>query len=484
VADLNGDGNLDLVVANLLANQLSVLLGKGDGTFSTQALYTTGFEPAGIAIADFNGDGKLDLATSNNGTVSILLGNGDGTFQRHRDFLGGPGTGIAAGDFNLDGKLDIAVSLSEGAVDEGEAALFLGNGDGTLQPQLRYSAGVQPAAIAAGSFVTSDGLDFVVANTSSNSVSVFFNAPLVAFYPPSFNFGNVNVGSSSTAQILNISNPGSTTLTLTSFTLSSGYSQAINCPVNLAPGAFCSDSLTFKPTVTGTDAGSLMIGDSALSSPQALSLTGVGVGPQVMLSPTSLSFGVQVVGTTSPPQTVTLTNTGTGSLTINNTSISAGFTITNNGCPATVKAGNHCTIQVAFSPGLSGAFSGTLSIADNAQGSPQTVSLSGTGTVVNLAPTSIKFGTVKKGSSKSENVTLTNEAKNQTLTVTSITFTGADPSDFSQTGNCVGKIGALQSCTIMVTFTPQATGSRSATMDVNDNGGGSPQTVSLSGTGQ
>jgi hypothetical protein len=203
-----------------------------------------------------------------------------------------------------------------------------------------------------------------------------------------------------------------------------------------------------------------------------------------MLSPSSLTFGVQVVGTTSPSQPVTLTNTGNGSLTINSTSVTGGFKITNNGCPATVKAGNHCIIQVAFSPGLGGALGGTLSIADNAPGSPQSVTLSGTGTVVQLAPTSINFGTVMKGHSKSQNVTLTNKAQNQTLTVSSITFSRANPSDFSQSGNCIAKIGPGASCTITVTFTPQTTGSLSATMNVNDNGGGSPQTVSLSGTGQ
>src|ERR1700730_2764672 len=81
-ADFNGDGKLDLAVANSSSNTVSILLGKGDGTFGAKTDFGVGFRPRSVAVGDFNGDGKLDLAVANefSGTVSILLGNGDGTF--------------------------------------------------------------------------------------------------------------------------------------------------------------------------------------------------------------------------------------------------------------------------------------------------------------------------------------------------------------------------------------------------------------------
>ena len=114
-ADFNGDGKIDLAVANFTDNTVSILLGKPDGTFATQAVYPTGNAPFALVAADFNGDGKLDLATVNNpngaGSVSVLVGNGDGTFQSHVDYAtGNHSTGIVVADFNRDGKIDLAVA--------------------------------------------------------------------------------------------------------------------------------------------------------------------------------------------------------------------------------------------------------------------------------------------------------------------------------------------------------------------------------------
>ena len=99
VGDFNGDGHLDLAVANATGSTVSILLGKGDGSFGAQVDYATGSTPKGIVVGDFNGDGKLDLAVTNSAsdTVSILLGNGDGSFQSHVDYATGrQPQGIAA----------------------------------------------------------------------------------------------------------------------------------------------------------------------------------------------------------------------------------------------------------------------------------------------------------------------------------------------------------------------------------------------------
>src|SRR5437588_558465 len=117
-----------------------------------------------------------------------------------------------------------------------------------------------------------------------------------------------------------------------------------------------------------------------------LPLSGNGTGPGVGLVPTSLDFGNQLLATTSAPMTVTLTNTGAAALTINSFAASGDFAATSTGAnacpmsPATLAAGANCTINVTFTPTASGARTGTLSLADNAGGSPQTVALSGNGT--------------------------------------------------------------------------------------------------------
>src|SRR6516164_340033 len=117
VGDFNGDGKPDLAVVNSYSNNVSVLLGNGDGTFQPAVSYGTGSGtgPAFVAVGDFNHDGKLDLAVanSNSSNVSVLLGNGDGTFQTAVNYdVGGAPTSIAVGDFNHDGKLDLAVANS------------------------------------------------------------------------------------------------------------------------------------------------------------------------------------------------------------------------------------------------------------------------------------------------------------------------------------------------------------------------------------
>ena len=178
----------------------------------------------------------------------------------------------------------------------------------------------------------------------------------------------------------------------------------------------------------------------------------------------------------------TLTNTGSVSLTITSIQTTGDFAQTNN-CGSSLAGGAKCTINVTFTPTAMGSRTGTLSVNDNATPSPQTVSLSGSGTIVSLSPSTLSFGNVSVGiASAPQTITLTNVSAS-TLKVTGVSITGTNAGDFTQTNTCGSSVAAKASCTITVTFTPTAAGSRRATLNVSDNGGASPQGVALSGIG-
>ncbi len=210
-------------------------------------------------------------------------------------------------------------------------------------------------------------------------------------------------------------------------------------------------------------------------------------GPQVSLSPTTLSFAAQTTNTTSAAQSVTLTNSGGFPLTISNVGLTgpnAGDFAQTNDCPGTLAAGSSCTATVRFTPTATGARAASLSITDDASGTPHTVGLSGTGTapavgVATPSVSSLAFGNQLRGAtSAAQSVTLTNTGT-QPLTVGMITI--ADSGDYAQSSNCVGPLAPTASCRIDVTFTPLATGSRSGTLSVSTSVGTVP--VALSGTG-
>jgi hypothetical protein len=219
-----------------------------------------------------------------------------------------------------------------------------------------------------------------------------------------------------------------------------------------------------------------------------VSLSGTGTAPVDGLSPTSLAFGNQSVGTPSTAQTLTLSNTGNATLSITSlalTGTNASDFAQTNTCGSSVAANAHCTISVTFTPSASGSRTASVSITDNASGSPQTVSLSGTGTaaVASLSPTSLAFGNQPADmTSSAQTVTLSNTG-NAALSITSLALTGTNASDFDQSNTCGSSLAAGTNCTIAVMFTPSVTGAEAASLSISDNASGSPQTVPLSGAG-
>jgi hypothetical protein len=196
-ADFNADGIPDLAVANQGSDNVTILMGVGDGTFTQQfGPFPVGLAPLSLAAADFNGDGKLDLAISISGLVgevAILEGNGKGNFatgQGSPFAVGYPSASVVVGDFNADGKPDLAFSAGNG----NNVPVLLGNGNGGFSAASwsPVPVGSNPIALAVGEFNGDGAQDLAVANYAGANVSVLLGETVTE---PAFFAGAVNLGS-------------------------------------------------------------------------------------------------------------------------------------------------------------------------------------------------------------------------------------------------------------------------------------------------
>jgi uncharacterized delta-60 repeat protein len=183
-ADLDGDGDLDLVVVNSLSNTASVLMNNGDGTFPAKVDYGVGDEPFSVFCADLDGDGDLDLTVANrsSGNISILRNNGNGIFQPKVDYGAGVGSNsIFCADLDGDGDMDLAVSNAG----SNNISILKNNGDGTFQNKTDYGVGDTPGSIFCADLDGDGDLDLAVTNRNSNSVSILKNNGDGTFQPKS-----------------------------------------------------------------------------------------------------------------------------------------------------------------------------------------------------------------------------------------------------------------------------------------------------------
>jgi hypothetical protein len=383
VADLNHDGKPDLVVANESSGIITILFGNGDGSFQTPVSYTTPAGVEGLVLGDFNGDGRLDIATIEQGNstsscycVGILLGNGDGTFREPSVVtpLAGFPEALAAGHFDTNKDLDLAVTMDEN--NSGQVQILLGNGDGTFRFGAIYEVSPEPQSIIAASFRANHTTDLAVGEFEGTGIAVLlgngdgtFQQPVVYEAGTPLGVAAADMNGDGIPDLVAVSpgaGSGYTEILLGNgngtFKKASSYSSG-NFPWAVAIADFNGDHM---PDITVVDEG----------ANQQFVLLNTGT---IRFSPTTpVVFKKQSVGTTSPAQKVTLTNTGKTELKISAMKVAGQFAMTST-CSKAVVPNKSCTISVTFSPTSQGAKTGTITINDSASSKPQVILLSGTG---------------------------------------------------------------------------------------------------------
>ncbi len=329
------------------------------------------------------------------------------------------------------------------------------------------------------------------------NLSLAGSSPAASATPSSLSFAATLVGSTSGAQTVTLSNPGTAPLTLSSFA-SNSTAFTVTAGTCVAGGAVaasgsCTVSVKFGPAA-GTASGTLTFTHNASPATTTVALNGTGAAataPAASVSPASLSFAATPLGTASAAQTVTLTNGGTGALALSSlASSNPAFTISGGTCATggSVAAGSNCTVMLVFNPSQVGTSNGSLSFTHNANPNTSTVALSGTGSAVatpavTLSATSLSFpSTTVYTASAAQTLTLTNSGTANLL----LTAVASNSGLFNITGgSCAAGVSVAPGagCSVMLTFNPTATGAASGVFTFSHNASTATSTVALSGTG-
>ena len=316
--------------------------------------------------------------------------------------------------------------------------------------------------------------------------------------PASVNFGSVRIGSNKSSTVT-LSNGGATDLTITQATLSGAAFTIgnLSLPLTLHAGDSTTLNVTFAPTGAGAFSGSVSFSTDAAASRAgairkgrdiqanvALPLSGTGVTPGTLTpNPASEDFGTVQVGSNST-RTQSLTNTGGSSLTISQANVTgSGFSITGLPLPATLAVNQTVSFTVKFAPAAAGAVSGNLALTSDGSNPTLNIPLSGTGQApgqLSPNPASLAFGNVQIGTSSNKTETITNNG-GSTVTISQANVTGAA---YSISGlSLPSALGAGQSVSFTVTFSPTAAGAASGSLALVSDAPGSPLNIGLSGTG-
>jgi HYDIN/CFA65/VesB-like, Ig-like domain/Cep192 domain 4/NHL repeat len=466
---------------------------SGDGGPATSALLNAPeavtIDPAGnVFIADTNNCRVREISALT-GIINTIAGTGSCAFT-------GDGLAVANG-----------VEYPQGLAVDANDNLFIGdysdrvrwvspagvmttvagtgsgtyNGDGVLATTANINEPTGVALDASGDILVSD-----YNNGRVRSIAAFSALSTSA---GNLAFGLTSVGSTSTPQTILVSAYGP--VNITNISTSANYSEADDCPASLTNGTTCTMYVYFVPTASGTLAGNVTINSNGFFS-QVNTVNTTGLGSAITLAGAPVSFGNQLVKTTSAAKTVTVTNSGTTAITMGTITLTetTDFTLTANTCPASgskLNAGSSCTISVTFGPKATGAKHGSVVVNDSDPSSPQLIGLTGTGTSnVSLTPSAITFPVTAVGvASAASKITVTNNT-GVSITLGNPALSITAPFSISTaTTTCTNSlvIAASGTCVINVTFKPTVVGFALGSVSLADSDVTSPQSVPLQGYG-
>jgi hypothetical protein len=336
---------------------------------------------------------------------------------------------------------------------------------------------------------SSNGQIAIASNATNANLSITLSANAVmagtlAAGSPTLSFGSVPVGTSQT-QPETLTNSGGSAVTVSQASVSgAGFSvSGLTLPLSLAPGQSTNFSVVFAPTSGGSKTGTVNIGSDASNASLAIALSGSGQTPGMLgASSSTINFGGIQVGNSSTQQE-TLTNSGGTDVHISAASVTGSdFNITGLTLPMTLVPGQSFTFGVSYAPASGGTDSGGITITSDAANSTLTIVLSGSGTVpgqLGISPASLDFGTVIVGQNKSMSASLSASGSNVSVSSASMTT-----SEFKLSGVTFPfTVNAGQSIPVTIVFTPQASGTASATLSFASNATNSNLSESLTGTG-
>jgi len=492
VGDFNEDGKSDLVVTNYCivgpspllcvgsyVGTVSILLGKGDGTFETASSVPVGTAPDGIAAAALSSGGHTDLLVADGGftfpnccSLWVLGGKGDGTFQSPVNYPADAGSGdgsfLVVGDFNGDGKLDVVasgISLVE----------FLGNGDGTLQQAVDYSrstSGYPYFHQVAGDF-NGDGHPDVAVGFDT-VFSVFLNSAGTTRQPTTTTVQFVNNGCGSETVNATVASGGQVPTGTLTLQVDGQYSTAVQF------GNLDSSGKASVPLSLGIGPHTIAVfysGDSATQGSSSSSSVNVQPLPSTTTlasspNPSALSQPANFTATVTPSGSST--NCFSGSVTfLDGTTALGTVPLQTSGDYA-----NFSTSSLALgNHSITASYGGSTYVAPSV--SPVLIQAVETAPTAILTPASLSFPNTLVGQdSAAQPLTLTNNGQ-AALTITAIDVAG----NFNETDNCGTSVAGGHSCTINVTFAPTQVGSATGGLTVHDNAPPNQQSVTLTGSG-
>jgi hypothetical protein len=320
-------------------------------------------------------------------------------------------------------------------------------------------------------------LVFIAAMACATTSSALANAFLIS--PVAFDFGNVPAGETASPQTVTVTNVSGVTQPVNLAGGAAGdFGGSTNCPASLAPGASCSIFYAFQPTALGPETGTTALSVSGQIA--SFSFQGQGISP-FLISPTAFDFGNVATGTTSPSQTVTITNVGGATQPVNLAGGAAGDFGGSTNCPASLAPGASCSIFYAFKPTATGPDTGSTTLSVNGQ--IVSFSFKGIGGTTNapaflISPLSFDFGNVPSGETSSpQTVTITNVSG----APQALNLAGGAAGDFGGSTNCPATLAPGASCEVFYAFKPTAMGAETGSTTLSVHG----QNVSFSfkGTG-